>query len=95
MVAMPVERATTYFDILSAFFFFLIPLSLIWTFDMNSVLLEKEFCYAPFRLHTNLLSVAKGLTCSRTGSCGGRGSGARRDKRQQGHTNTNDFLKQT
>lgn len=50
--------------------------------DMNSVLLECY--YAHFRMHTNSLSVAKGLTCSRTGSFGGRGSGARRDEQQQG-----------
>jgi len=59
---------------------------------MNSVLLEKECYYAPLRLHTDLLSVAKGLTCSRTGSCGGRGSGAGRDEQQQGCTNTGDCL---
>lgn len=63
--------------------------------DKDSVLLEKECYSASFRLHTNLLSVAKGLTYSRTGSYGGRGSGSRRDELQQGYTNASDCLKQT
>lgn len=61
---------------------------------MNSVLLEKECYSASFRLHTNLLSVVKGLTYSRTGSYGGRGSGSRRDEQQQGYTSAGDCLKQ-
>lgn len=62
---------------------------------MNSVLLRKECYSAPFRLPTDSLSVAKGLTCSRTGVFGERGSGERRGEQQQGCTTTNDCLKQT
>lgn len=73
------------------FLHFLIPLLVIWTVDVNSVLWKKECYSAPFEL----LSVAKGLTCSRTGVFGERGSGERQEEQQQGWVSTSGCLKQT